>query len=127
MQMLGDKLRYLLKTIFNLRSFLTASKTIDKETFRKILETKLEFIKNEADKIFSDDNIRTVAQKSFAHISGTYEQKIEVLYKKSPKIFSQALWFLRTILNTDSDLRSIPSSKLKKKMLEILLPTQVKL
>lgn len=67
MQMLGDKLR----------SFLTANKNVDKDTFKKILETKLEFIRNEADKIFSDDNKRTVAQKSFAHISGTYEQKEE--------------------------------------------------
>jgi hypothetical protein len=56
---------------------LTASKQIDKDTFKKILETKLEYIKTEAEKIFSDENKRTVAQKSFAHISGTYEQKEE--------------------------------------------------
>lgn len=67
MNMLGDKLK----------SFLTATKKIDKETYKKILNYKLEYVRKEADKVFDENNRRLVAQKSFAHVSGSYESKEE--------------------------------------------------
>jgi hypothetical protein len=38
----------------------------------------MDYVRKEADKIFEEDNRRIVAQKSFAHHKGTYEEKEEV-------------------------------------------------
>lgn len=65
MNMLGEKLK----------SYLRGTKTVDKETFKKILETKIEFIEKEAEGIFSEENKKIVNEKSFAGVAAEGAQK----------------------------------------------------
>lgn len=57
---------------------MRGTKTVDKETFKKILETKIEFIEKEAEGIFSEENKKIVNEKSFAGVAAEGAQKEQV-------------------------------------------------
>lgn len=57
---------------------MRGSKKVDKDTFRSILETKIEFIEKEAEGIFSEENKKIVGEKSFAGVAAEGAQKEQV-------------------------------------------------